>query len=152
MTKILEAYCTIHFRDGDKVLAADTDVALSWAGQALTLDLCAQHRRDIDAGGWTLADLLKLGDPAPPAALTKRRAPAAAIEDRGYKDAEGKWQQPAGRTADAIRKWARRHEIMSRDDGPERLAYQNKSGHGNYFPIWLLQAYDERDQPKEPAA
>jgi hypothetical protein len=155
MTKVVEAYCTLHWKaePQERVLAAHADLELSWAGQAVTLDLCAKHKREVDHGKHPLPDLLALGDPVPPAALTKRRRVQGpgTVEDRHYKTPDGGWQQPAGRTAEAIRAWTREHNIMARDE-PPRLAFANKQGHGNYFPIWLLQAYDERDQAKEPAA
>jgi len=138
VTKIIESYCTLHHKTAsppEKVLAVHVDAVLSWAGTTRLLDLCEMHKREVDAGEWPLPRLLELGDPAPPAAAV-RRSRAGQQHNHGR-------DQPSGVEAEMIRAWVREDRIMSRDDGPPRLAYAGKSGNGQYFPAWLQNAWDE---------
>jgi hypothetical protein len=120
------------------VLATVRDAKLSWDGTEVTLDLCSTHKREVDAGKWTLPDLLKLGDQPPPA----RRPPGRKPGSHG-----GGRPQPTGDEAEAIRIWCRDGQIKTRDDqGPQdRLAYQARTGQGQYFPAWLLVEWEAMD-------
>lgn len=137
MTKIVKAVCTLHWKGEprEEVPAVHVDAELSWAGQTRLLDLCELHKREVDEGKWPLPLLLELGDPAPPAAA---RRPSRA----GQKHHHGR-AQPTGVDAEMLRAWVREDQIMSRDDGPPRLAYTGRQGNGQYFPTWLQAAWDE---------
>ena len=148
MTKILEAYCSLHWADGkQKVLATDADVALSWDGDEVIFDLCAQHKREIVK--MPLAEVIALGQPT-------RRPSRGKAPGQGH---GGGRVQPVGGEADLIRQWVDAEQIMAADinpddPGPRRLAYKGRSG-GQYFPKGLLERWDAeqaRRARKEPAA
>lgn len=143
MTKVLEHYCTLHWKGEprERVLAVHADLGLSWAGQAVTLDLCEPHRRDVDAGKHPLPELLALGDPpAPPAA--SRHGPRPRQSRRG----QGHVPQPTGAEADAVRDWIKANDIRNQEY-PEFYAYQRGKGGGYYVPVGLLERWADEGKP-----
>jgi hypothetical protein len=143
VTKVLEAYCTLHWKSEpqERVLATARDVALEWDARRVVLDLCALHKREVDAGKWSLPDLLAAGDPAAPAGAARHGPPR--VSSRG----RGKTPQPTGNEADAIRLWIRAGNYRNRDY-PEFYAYQRGQGGGYYVPVPLLLEWGELPEPE----
>ena len=142
MTKFLEAYCTLHWKSEpqEKVLATMRDVALEWDALRVTLDLCGQHKREIDAGKHPLPDLLAAGDPVPSAAMRPRQRTG-----QGH-GSSGKYPQPTGAEADAVREWIKANNLRNKDY-PEFWAYQRGKGGGYYVPVGLLERWAAEGKP-----
>lgn len=146
--KTVESWCDLHWAAGQaKVTADHPDVELTWDGQPLVLDLCGEHK--ATAPDLPLGELLAAARPASPQER-RRIAPAPATRAAARKPSGG-WVQPAGDEADQIREWVKAEQIMSRDDGPARLAYVGKSGQGQYFPVWLLKMWTARKAAQDAA-
>jgi hypothetical protein len=149
MTKVLEAYCTLHWKGEpqERVLATARDVALEWDALRVVLDLCALHKREVDAGKWPLPELLAMGDPAAPAPPGLRGRQRA-----GKGHSHGKYPQPTGAEADAVRAWIKANNFRNKDY-PDIYAFQRGQGGGYYVPVGLLERWAAEGKPGyEPGA
>jgi hypothetical protein len=142
MTKVLEAYCTLHWKSEpqERVLATARDVALEWDGMRVVLDLCALHKREVDAGKHSLPDLLAAGDPAAPALPMRNRQRA------GKGHGGGKYPQPTGPEAEAVRAWIKANNLRN-ESFPDVYAYQRGNGGGYYVPVALLERWAAEGKP-----
>lgn len=143
MTRVVEHYCTLHWKGEpqERVLAPVRDVALEWDALRVTLDLCAQHKREVDEGKHPLPDLLALGDEAPPAQIMQRQRRTG----KGH-GSSGKYPQPTGAEADAVRDWIKANNLRNQEY-PEFFAFQRGKGGGYYVPVGLLERWTAEGKP-----
>lgn len=157
MTKVVEVYCSAHWResppdDRARVIATHLDVELTWDGQRKTADLCDEHKARADR---EMAWLLSVADPAPPEGMAQRRPargrPLGQPLRAGGRTSSG---QPTGDELAAIKAWVDA-EGITRPDDPRRPAYRRRSSPGDYFPVWLMERWDARNRAlteAEPSA
>lgn len=133
--KTVESWCDLHWhQDEAKVPATREDTELEWDGAPYVIDLCDEHYKT--APDLPLAVLLAAARTAAP----KRKISAPPQTREVTQGARGGWVQPAGDEAAAIREWVDAERIMARNE-PGRLAYEARSGQGQYYPVWLLKQW-----------